>query len=134
MVAVVWVFALLTALIHVVVFAWEAFLLHRPFVHEKVFSIPASDLPALRLWTFGLGFYNLFFALGLVVGVALWMLGDVTPGRTLVIYVCVVLVLSGGVLLIADRAGMGRVRGANVGGAISQSVPPLLALLALALA
>jgi putative membrane protein len=133
MVTVVWLFALLTALIHIVVFAWEAFLLQRPFVHEKVFSIPVTDVPALRLWAFGLGFYNLFWALGLVIGVVMWMLGDVTPGRTLVIYVCVVLVLSGGVLFIADRAGLGRVRGANIGGAISQSVPPLIALLALAL-
>lgn len=132
MVIVVWVFVLLTAFIHVTVFAWEPFLLHRPFVHEKVFAVPATDLPALRLWTFGLGFYNLFLGLGLLVGLLLWGLGDVVRGQTLVVYICVVLVPCGVVLLIADRAGMGRERGSGIGGALGQALPPLIALGALA--
>lgn len=132
MVIIVWVFALLAALIHIVVFAWESLLLHRPFVHEKVFAIPASDLPALRLWTFGLGFYNLFLGLGLIVGVGLWALGDAVRGQALVVFICCVLVLCGLVLFIADRLGMGRTKGSGIGGALSQSAPPLAALVGMA--
>lgn len=133
MLAAVWAFALLTAVIHVVVFLWESVLLHRPFVHEKVFSVPAGDLPALRLWTFGLGFYNLFLGLGLIAGVLLWALGDAVRGQTLIAFICGVLVLCGVVLFIADRFEIGCTRGSQLGGAISQAVPPLLALVAMAL-
>jgi len=126
----VWVFALLAAGIHAVVFVWEALLLHRPAVHGGVFGVPASDVPAVRLWAFGVGFYNLFLAAGMVAGLLIWRAGDVAAGRTLVLYVCVFMALSGVVLLIADRMGMGREKGKGVGGAIGQSGPPLAALVA----
>lgn len=130
MTAVVWVFALIAALIHIVVFAWESLLIERRGVHEGIFSVPAEDLPAIRLWTFGLGFYNLFVGLGLVAGVVAWASGQETVGRTLVVYLCVFLVLCGVVLLVADRLGYSRRRGSQVMGALSQGVPPLIALVA----
>jgi putative membrane protein len=51
MTVVVWIFALLAATIHIVVFAWEAFLIERPSVHEGVFGLPY--VPAVRVWAFG---------------------------------------------------------------------------------
>ena len=41
--------------------------------------------------------------------------------------------LSGLVLLLADRLGLGREKGAGIGGALGQAGPPLVALLAYAL-
>jgi putative membrane protein len=130
MIVVLWVFALLAALVHVLVFVWEALLIRRPAVHQGVFGVPAADVPAVRLWAFGVGFYNLFLGLGMVGGVLGWMLGYETACRTLVIYLLVFMFLSGIVLLVADRLRMGRERGPGIGGAIGQSGPPLVALIA----
>ena len=57
-------------------------------------------MPAVRLWAFGVGFYNLFLACGVVAGVIAWGAGDEAVGRALVIYVCLSWLLSGIVLLI----------------------------------
>jgi putative membrane protein len=134
MTVVVWVFALLTALVHLVVFALEAIWITRPAVYGKVFALPADDVPAIRLWAFGVGFYNLFIGLGLVGGVVAWMAGYPTEGRTLVLYLLGFTFLSGLVLLLADRLALGREKGAGIGGAIGQSGPPLIALVAAAIA
>jgi putative membrane protein len=128
-----WVLALFAAAVHILVWAWEALLIGRPAVHQGVFGVPTEDVPAIRLWAFGVGFYNLFLGTGMVVGVGLWAAGSVVAGRTLVVYIGLFMVLSGVVLLIADRMGMGRERGKGVGGAIAESVPPLLALVVVAL-
>lgn len=134
MLIVAWVFALIAAAVHVLVWAWEALLIDRPFVHDRVFGVPASDVPAVRLWAFGVGFYNLFLGAGMVFGVVAWATGSVATGRALVLYIAAFMALSGGVLLVADRLGMGRERGKGVGGAISQSTAPLIALVAAVLA
>ena len=127
---VAWVFALLTAAVNVAVFVAEAFFITRPAVHAGVFAVPTGDVPAVRLWAFGVGFYNLIWACGLVGGVALWVAGSESVGRALVAYVCLALVLSGVVLLVADRLALSRPRGTGVTGAVGQAVPPLVALLA----
>lgn len=132
MTVVVWVFAILAGILHIVVFAWEALLFERPGVHQKIFQVPRADVPAIRLWAFGVGFYNLFLGCGAITGVIAWMSGNETIGRTLVIYVCLFMFLSGVVLVIADRMAMGRPRGAGISGALGQGVPPLIALIAAA--
>jgi putative membrane protein len=69
---VVWIFALVAAVVHILAFAWETLLFQRPGVHEGVFAIPTIDVPPVRLWAFNIGFYNLFIACGLVGGVIVW--------------------------------------------------------------
>ena len=108
MMLVVWTFALLAAMLRVVVFVWEALLFQRPGVHQRIF---------------------LFLGSGAVAGVISWSAGNETVGRTL-IYTCLFMFLSGLVLLIADRLELGRARGEGLGGALAQSVPPLVALIA----
>jgi putative membrane protein len=131
MTVVVWAFALLTAAIHVVAFVWEALLIERPAVHQGVFATPTADVPAVRLWAFGVGFYNLFIACGLVAGVAAWAAGEEVVGRTLVVYLCLFTFLSGIVLFVADRRGLSRPPGKEgVLGAIGEGGPPLVALVA----
>jgi len=129
----VWVFALLAAGLHVLVFVWEALAFQRPAVHQRIFFTPTADVPAVRLWAFGVGFYNLFLAYGTIAGVVAWSGGNETVGRALVIYTCLFMALSGLVLFIADRMELGRARGKGIGGALGQGVPPLIALLAAAL-
>ena len=127
---VAWIFALITAAIHLLVFVFEALLITRSWVHAGVFKIPAADVPPIRLWAFGVGFYNLFLGIGMIIGVFAWMTGRDTVGQTLVIYLSAMLALSGLVLFIADRMALSRPRGAGVSGAIGQAVPPLIALVA----
>jgi putative membrane protein len=129
---VVWIFALLAAMTHIVVFVWEALLIERPSVHQGVFGLPY--VPAVRVWAFGVGFYNLFLGCGMIVGLIAWMSGNVAVGRTLVIYICLFMVLGGVVLFIADRLGFGGGRGKSIIGALGQSLPPLIALVAAVLA
>jgi putative membrane protein len=126
MTVVVWVFALLAGTIHIVVFACEAFLIERPSVHAGVFGLPY--VPAVRIWAFGVGFYNLFLGCGMILGVITWMSGNETAGRTLVLYLCLFMVLSGIVLFIADRLGFGGEGGKSIIGGLGQSLPPLVAL------
>jgi putative membrane protein len=127
---VVWIFALLAALVHILAFTWETLLFRRPGVHRGIFAIPTSDIPAVQLWAFNVGFYNLFLAFGAIGGVIVWVAGQETIGRTLVIYICLFMFLAGIVLLVSDRLAMSRQRGKGVGGALAQSGPPLVALIA----
>lgn len=132
MTAVVWIFALLTAAVHIVVFVWEALLLERPAV-QRILATSAADVPAVRLWAVGVGFYNLFIACGLIIGVVAWSAGAESAGRSLVLYLCAFTFLSGLVLLVADRMELSRPRGTGLSGAVGQSGPPLVALVAAAL-
>ena len=68
-----------------------------------------------------------------MAGVILWATGDQAAGRTLVIYLCLFTFLAGIVLFVSDRLALSRPRGAGVVGALSQSTPPLLALIAASL-
>jgi len=99
-------------------------------VHQGVFAIPADDVRPVRLWAFNVGFYNLFIACGLVVGVLAWMAGNDAAGQALVIYLCLFTFLAGLVLFVSDRLALSRPEGTGVGGALAQGVPPLVALLA----
>jgi putative membrane protein len=130
MTVVVLIFALVTAAVHLLAFAWETVLFQRPGVHQGVFAIPAADVPPVRLWAFNVGFYNLFIACGLVGGIIVWMTGSEAVGRALVIYLCLFAFLAGIALFVSDRLAMSRPRGKGVGGALAQAVPPLIALAA----
>ncbi|MFD1814287.1 DUF1304 domain-containing protein [Rhodococcus gannanensis] len=134
MIAVAQVAAVIAAAVHLVVFVLEAFVFTRPSVHRGVFGVPTADVPAVRLWAFGVGFYNLFIGAGMIAGLALWWTGHETPGRTLVIYLAIFMFLSGIVLLVADRMALGRERGPGLWGSVGQAGPPLVTLVALAVA
>jgi putative membrane protein len=129
---VVWVFGLLAATIYIVVFVWETLLFQRPGVHQGIFFVPTADVPAVRLWAFGVGFYNLFLGVGAVVGLVLWNAGDEAVGRTLVVFTLVCMFLSAIVLLVADRMALGRERGKGLTGVLAAGGPALVALVAAA--
>jgi putative membrane protein len=123
--------ALLSALVHGVVFVFEALLLRRPAVHRGVFGMTADDVGPVRLWAFGVSFYNLLLAVGLVWGVVAWGSGDTGFGRTLVLYHCVFIAVAGAALLLAGWMGLYREPRKAYLGAAGQSGPPLVALVAM---
>ncbi|WP_068276418.1 DUF1304 domain-containing protein [Aldersonia kunmingensis] len=122
------IFALITAFVHVLAFTWEVVLWQRPGVHQGIFQVSTADLPPVRLWSFNVGFYNLFLAAGPIVGVVAWHLDYATVARTLVIYCCSFMALAGVMLFVSDRLAMSRPKGAGVGGAAAQCLPALVAV------
>jgi putative membrane protein len=132
-IVVVWVLALVVAAIHVLVFVWESVLFRRPSIHRGVFAVESEDVRPVLLWSFNVGFYNLFLALGLITGVLAWVNGDGAVGRTLITYLAAFITLAGLVLFVSDRLALGRPRGTGVTGATGQCVPALLTLVAILL-
>ena len=118
------VLAVLAGLVHVWAGVLESFLFRREAVHAGVFHTPSENVPALRLWSFCQGFYNLFLAAGTFVGVALLHTDQRTAGVALVLYTCAFMVGCGIVLFVADKKPLD--------GALGQALPPLGALVAAA--
>ncbi len=127
---VAWVFALISAVVYLLAFVWETILFRRRGVHEGVFAIPARDVEPVRLWSFCVGFYNLFIAISAVAGVIIWAGGGETAGRTLVIFSCLFMFGCGVVLFVADRLALSRPKGSGISGAIASSVPTAIAAVA----
>ncbi|UJP41408.1 DUF1304 domain-containing protein [Cellulomonas palmilytica] len=122
MVVVVAVLALLSAVLHVVIFVFEAVLFRRPDVHRR-FATKPQDVEAVAPWAFNQGFYNLFLAVGAGVGAVLTLAeGPRAPGLALVLLACGSMLAAAVVLAATDR----RMRRA----ALTQGAFPLLAVVA----
>ena len=85
MLAAALVLAALAAALHVYIFLLEAVLFARPEVHRR-FRTRTEDVPAVRPWAFNQGFYNLFLAIGAILGVVLVVAGNGATGWTLVVF------------------------------------------------
>ncbi|CRK57554.1 hypothetical membrane protein [Alloactinosynnema sp. L-07] len=126
------VFAGIGALVHLLAWVWESFLFRRPSIHKGLFKVPTEDVPAVLLWSFNVGFYNLLLGSGTVIGLIALNTGDEVVGRTLVLYTCGFMAVAGVVLLISDRLGLSRPKGSGLAGFLSQSVPPVVVFVATA--
>jgi len=113
------VFAVLAALLHVLFFAYESLMFERPEVHAR-FRTPTQDVPAVKPWAYNQGFYNLFLAIGALVGVVLALAGEETVGLALVLLACGSMFAAALVLVATNRA-MARA-------AATQGTLPLLAV------
>ena len=113
------VFAVLAALLHVLFFAYESLLFERPEVHAR-FRTRTEDVPAVNPWAYNQGFYNLFLAVGALVGVVLALAGQEAVGLALVLLACGSMLAAAVVLVTTDRA-MARA-------AATQGTFPLLAV------
>jgi putative membrane protein len=114
-------FAVLAGLGHVGAFVLESLLFRRPAAQRLLLG-RADVAPDVYLWAFNQGFYNLFIAAGALGGVVAYHAGYATVGRAVALYACAVMAGAGVVLAVSDRR-LWR-------GALGQSVPPLIALLA----
>lgn len=114
-------FALLAAGLHVLIFCMESVWFMRPGVHRRFGAATTADAEARRLFAFNQGFYNLFLAIGILVGLALLHCGgNLTVGRTLVLFSCACMVGAGVVLFLSAGRPMARA-------AVMQAIFPLLA-------
>ncbi|MGZ8177156.1 DUF1304 domain-containing protein [Williamsia sp. SKLECPSW1] len=89
------VFAGLAALLHVAIFAMESILWTRPAVFRRFGLASTAEAEATRSMAYNQGFYNLFLAVGIVVGIAIG--GD--AGTALVVFCCACIVAAAAVLL-----------------------------------
>ncbi|MGE0210033.1 MAG: DUF1304 domain-containing protein [Lysobacteraceae bacterium] len=117
-------FALLAALLHVLIFCMESLWFMRPKVHRRFGAPTTADAEARRLFAFNQGFYNLFLAVGVLAGLAAIDLGgNVVAGQTLVLFGCACMAAAGVVLYFS--AGRVMLRAAAM-----QCAFPLLAWVA----
>lgn len=114
-------FAFLAAALHVLIFCMESLWFMRPSVHKRFGAATIADAEARRLFAFNQGFYNLFLAVGIFVGLALLHLGgNVIVGQTLVLFSCACMLGAGVVLFLSAGRRMLRA-------AVIQGIFPLLA-------
>jgi putative membrane protein len=113
--------AILAALIHTWFFVMESVWFMQPAMYRRFGLASDAEARLVRGFAFNQGFYNLFLAIGVAIGLALVLSGRVDAGRTLVLFACGSMVAAGAVLVLHDarflRAGA------------LQVVPPLLAIL-----
>jgi putative membrane protein len=97
-------FAVLAALLHVVFFYMESIAFTRPEVHRRFGLMTPEHAEVARPIMFNQGFYNLFLAVGVIVGVVLSN-GDgtaVTAGTAIVVFGLACMALAGVVLALTS--------------------------------
>ena len=93
----------------------------RPGIHRRFGAATTADAEARRLFAFNQGFYNLFLAVGVFIGLGLLHAGgNPVVGQTLVLFSCASMLGAGVVLFFSAGRPMLRA-------AIMQGVFPLLA-------
>jgi putative membrane protein len=113
--------AVLAGLVHVYIFFLESVIWTSPRA-RRVFGIATeTEAVATRSLAFNQGFYNLFLAIGAILGVVLVLAGDTVSGWTLVVF-STASMLGAAVILL----GTGR---KYVNSAFKQGTLPLIALL-----
>ncbi len=120
------VFAGVAALVHLYIWLLESVL----WTHEstrRTFGVKTpEDAETLRPMAYNQGFYNLFLALGVVVGLVLMWSGLRLPGMVLTLFVGVSMVLAAHVLVTSNRR--------MLRAALVQGAAPLVAVVCLVVA
>ncbi len=117
------IFALLAGVLHVVIFLMESLWFMRPNVYLRFGADNAIEAEAIRLFAFNQGFYNLFLAVGLFVGLGLLHFsGNFVVAQTLILFSCASML--GAAVVLFFSAGKKVLRGAFI-----QGVFPMLAWL-----
>src|SRR4051812_50230470 len=112
--------ALLAAIAHVLIWVMESLRFSRPEVYRRFRVRDDTEAAAIRPWAFNQGFYNLFLAIGTVVGLILWASDHDAAGKAMVAFGCGSMLAAALVLVATDR----RVgRGAALLGGVPPGVP-----------
>lgn len=116
-------FFFIAALLHILFFVMESILFQRPGGY-KFFKVKPEDHQATKIWAFNQGFYNLFLAIGMLIGLYFVNQLEIRMAGMMVSFSGLSMVAAGIVLFFSDKK-MRR-------GALIQMVPPLLGFFFLA--
>jgi putative membrane protein len=94
-------FIFIAAIIHVYIWILESFLWTKPKT-RRVFGLTVNEAKTSKLLAFNQGFYNLFLAIIVLVGIALFLTKNWVPGYVLIIAGAGSMVLAGSVLFLSD--------------------------------
>lgn len=97
------VFAIVAALVHVLIFALESVLWGKPSTWRRFGLKSQAEANLMEPMAFNQGFYNLFLALGSVVGLLLLVWGNPVAGKWVLLVALSSMVLASIVLLITNR-------------------------------
>ncbi len=113
--------AVVAAVIHVWFFVLESLWFMRPAVFRRFGLASEEQARVARSFAYNQGFYNLFLAAGVAIGLTLVFVADASAGRAIVLFSCASMGAAGVVLVTHNRAFA---RAAAI-----QAVPPLLAII-----
>jgi putative membrane protein len=120
------IFGSLAALVHVAIFYFESIAWTRPTTWKRFGLASQADAETVRPMAYNQGFYNLFLAVGTVVGVILLATDLAQAGFTLALFATLSMVAAATVLVLSNPK-LARA-------ALTQGALPLLAVLFLLLA
>ena len=110
---------------HVNIIVLESLWFMRPAVYGRFGLDSADEARAAQSWAYNQGFYNLFLAVGVAIGIALAGAGELAAARAITLFACGSMVAAGAVLFLRDRRFL---RAAAI-----QAIPPLVAVLGIVL-
>ncbi|MDR6504890.1 DUF1304 domain-containing protein [Arthrobacter oryzae] len=114
------VFAFIAALLHVYIFTMESLTWTRPATWKRFGVASQADAETTRPLAYNQGFYNLFLALGALIGAGAVLLGQPMVGWTLIFTCCGSMLLAAAVLALTGRK--------YLRAAATQGTTPLLAV------
>ena len=115
--------AVVAGLIHGWFFVLESLWFMRPAVWRRFGITSETDAGVVRSFAYNQGFYNLFLAVGVAIGLVLVASGDPVAGRAITLFACGSMIAAGVVLVLHNPSFL---RAAAI-----QFVPPLVAVLAI---
>jgi putative membrane protein len=115
--------AVVAGLVHAWFFVLESLWFMRPTVWRRFGLTSEADAAVVRSFAYNQGFYNLFLAVGVAIGLALVATGDPVAGRAITLFACGSMIAAGVVLVLHNPSFL---RAAGI-----QVVPPLVAVLAI---
>ena len=117
MVILVTIAATLSAVLHIVIFYWESYAFSRPTVWRRfgLSSQEEADQPAVKALMYNQGYYNLFLAVGALLGGILYGVGVEQAGFAIGLF-SVASMLAAAIVL--TTTGPGRIKPAIVQGTL----------------
>ena len=97
------VFAFVAALLHVYIFTMESVTWTRPATWKRFGVASQADAETTRPLAYNQGFYNLFLAVGALIGAGAVLLGQPVVGWTLIFASCGSMLLAAAVLALTGR-------------------------------
>jgi putative membrane protein len=119
-----YVFATLAALVHVLIFLMESVLWTRPATWKRFGLKSQDDANTIQPMALNQGFYNLFLAVGVGIGLVLLSNPVLAFGASLIVFFSVACMLAASLVLVISNRSLARA-------ALTQGLLPLIAVILL---